>query len=144
MKQIYILLICVLLFSCNEKVNEMDNTDMTNVVESLTENSFGGHSFESLLDASGAKPTTIMGGKVKYYEGSNAYVPDATKQVQIQLSKLGLNVPAELVLNKVSKFSGLETDIEFGQYDLYWNSEKNKCYISVHSEDDILEISCWY
>ncbi|HEY7884006.1 MAG TPA: hypothetical protein VIC08_03565, partial [Cellvibrionaceae bacterium] len=71
------------------------------------------------------------------------YIQGASSQVQIQLSKLGLKVPHESVLHKTLGYKNLVHSEEFGQHDVRWSVGGFACSISVHTEDDIFEVTCW-
>lgn len=142
MKQFAILVLC--LFSYDLNAGDMKITNTSEIIESLTESSFGGYSFEDLLNPVGERPSSIFGGKVYYLEKDRIYVPGATVQVQIQLSKTGLHIPVESVVKKTRNFNGVVDEVGFGQHDISWTSANYNCSVSVHSEDDIFELSCWY
>lgn len=144
MKSFYVIA-CMSLFvlGCSKVDTGKEVSSSPEVLSSLTEISIYGYLFEDLLSDNPQLPASINGAPVRYYSGSDTYISGASQQVQVQFSKMGLNIPASIVELKLANFENMTMSEDFGQTNFNWSKGGIKCYLSVELGDDTFELSCW-
>lgn len=102
-----------------------------------------GINLQVLLSGNSDLPKNIGGAEVRYFSGSDTYLSGAVRQVQIQFSKMGLNVPVSVVASKVERFENVSSKKCFTQTEFHWFQDEVKCILSVDESDDTFELTCW-
>ncbi|MDO6469487.1 hypothetical protein Q4498_15355 [Neptunomonas phycophila] len=112
------------------------------IIDTLKYDSIGGYKVVNLLSNEASIPKQVLGVAVQHFDSKTSYT-GGSSQVTLQFSKLGTGINQEKLKRVIGSFPSLTLEEEFGQTDFSWRFGGINCYISVHTEDDIFEYSCW-